>query len=163
MGEQITTGEVARALVRLVRREASDFANAVPPYRMAVLAGQTPESLLLEPKRLFSGDKAAGAAILAGRFTLAGDTLQIAPGDSIWARPAPSRRFAASLHGFDWLRDVSSVEDPEAGLMARTITDDWVEQFGQWNWFAWSPAVTARRLDAWLSASALLFENDEPP
>lgn len=162
MGEQITTGEMAGAVVRLVRREASDFANAVPLYRMAVLSGQSPDRLLIEPKRLSSGNKAAGAAILAGRFTLAGDTLQVAPGDSIWARPAPSRRFAAGLHGFDWLKDLSSVEDPEAGLMARTLTDDWLEQFGQWNWFAWSPSVTARRLDAWLWAGNLLFESDEP-
>ena len=161
MGEHVTTGELAKALVRLARRELSDFANAAPPWRMLVLSGPAPSAIQTELERLRQGDPARGAALLSHRFTLAGDTLQLAPGDSIWARPAPSRRFAAALHGFDWLTDLLSVKDAEARQFARTLTDDWIEQFGHWNWFAWSPTVTARRLRAWLAAGPDLLADDD--
>lgn len=164
MSEHVTAGELAKALVRLTRRELSDFANAAPPYRMVSLAGAAPSGMKLQPRRLRAGDEATGAAVLAGRFALAGDTLQVAPGDSIWARPAPSRRFAAALHGFDWLPDLLAVKDAEAIELARALTDDWIAEFGQWNWFAWSPQVTARRLGNWLTASeALLGGEDGAP
>lgn len=161
MSEHVTTGELAKALIRHTRRELSDFANAAPPYRMLALSGAMPDGFRIEPEQLRQGNRARGAAILAHRYTLAGDTLQLAPGDSIWSRPAPSRRFAASLHGFDWLTDLLSVKEDEARQRARALTDDWIEQFGHWNWFAWSPGVTASRLRAWLAAGPALIADDD--
>ena len=128
MGEHVTTGELAKALIRHTRRELSDFANAAPPYRVIALAGPAPDGLGFEPRRLRTGDAARGASLLSGRYMLAGETLQVAPGDSVWTRPAPSRRFAAALHGFDWLKDLMAVSDAEARAAAWQLTDDWIDQ-----------------------------------
>jgi uncharacterized heparinase superfamily protein len=81
--------------------------------------------------------------------------------DSVWDRTAPSKRFAESLHRFDWLADLLAVEDPEAPLMARRLADDWLTRFGKWNWFSWEPHILEGRLWAWMMASETLFSADD--
>ncbi|WP_233245654.1 heparinase II/III family protein [Marinicauda salina] len=154
--------DLAAALQRRTRRELSDVANALSPYRLAVLSGRTPSGLAVAPRDLRAGDKAKGAAILSGRFALGGETMTLEAGESVWTRPAPSRRFAAALHGFDWLRDLLSVEEPEAAAFAETLVDDWIAEFGAWNWFAWDPAILGRRIGAWIAAGEALFGDAEP-
>ncbi|MEO1038986.1 MAG: heparinase II/III family protein [Pseudomonadota bacterium] len=152
--------DVAAALQLRARRDLSDFAGGQRVYRAATLSGQTVTGFAVEPVDLRQGDKGVGAALLSGRFGLAGETLQIEAGESLWDRPSPSRRFAEALHGFDWLRDLLSVDDPEALSRARAHFDDWISHFGRWNWFAWSPEVTGRRLSALAYAGPRLFEDE---
>lgn len=155
--------DLAVAAARRMRRESSDIANALALYRLPALSGRTPEALTLAPKALTKGDKGRGAAILSGRFTLAGETLDVPPGESVWDLTAPSRRFAAALHRFDWLADVLAVDDAEARHVALILVDDWIERFGQWNWFSWSPAVAEGRIRAWLFAHAVLLDGEGAP
>ncbi|WP_233205262.1 heparinase II/III family protein [Alkalicaulis satelles] len=159
----MTPADIAAALGRRVHQEASDFANAFAPYRALALGGRAPQALAVTPRALARGDKAHGAAMLAGRFVLAGETLQVEAGDSPWDLPAPSRRFAEALHGFAWLPDLLAVDDQEARAAARTLTDDWIARFGAWNFVSWAPGVLAARVRAWTLAGAALLTGEEAP
>ncbi|MCC5996935.1 MAG: heparinase II/III family protein [Oceanicaulis sp.] len=163
MGRQMTPVDLAAALGRRARREASDFANAFAPYRAVALSGRAPQALAVTPRALRRGDKARGAAMLAGRFVLAGETLEAAPGDSPWDLPAPSRRFAEALHGFAWLQDLLAVDEADARAAARTLTDDWIARFGAWNFVSWEPGVLAARVRAWTLAGPAVLTGDEGP
>ena len=162
-GRRVTFADLTGAAARRLRRESSDLANALALYRLPSLAGKTPDRLAVRPADLNRGDKARGAAILAGRFTLVGETLQVEPGESIWDRPAPSRRFAESLHRFSWLADLLAVEDGEAQDAARVLVDDWIARFGRWNWFSWEPRILEGRIRAWLLAGDALFDQEAGP
>jgi len=164
MARHVTPADIATALARRTRREISDFANAFGPYRALTLGGQPPQSVVVTPRPLRRGDKARGAAMLAGRFALAGETLAVPLGDSPWDLTAPSRRFAEALHGFDWLADLLAVDEPDARAAACTLVDDWIARFGAWNFFSWGPGVLATRMRAWtLAGPALLTGDDAPP
>lgn len=160
-GRHVTMSDLAAAAGRRLRRESSDIANALSVYRATALSGRAPEALAAHPKALRRGDKARGVAILSGRFHLVGETLEAEPGESVWDKPAPSRRFAEALHRFGWLRDLLAVGDPEAVSAARALVDEWIERFGGWNWFSWEPRVLEGRLSAWLLAPDALFDDAE--
>lgn len=153
--------DLVGAAARRLRRESSDLANSLAVYRMPALAGRAPESLSAVPKPIRKGDKARGAAILGGRFALAGDTLDVPTGESVWDLTAPSRRFAAALHRCEWIHDVLAVDDAEARQAVGVFVDDWIDRFGQWNWFSWSPAVLEGRVRAWLFAHENLLEGPD--
>lgn len=161
MKRQVSPGDIAAALSLRGRRELSDLTNALPLFRMLTLSGRAPDGLAIAPKPLAQGDKARGAALLGGRFTLAGETLRIAEGESIWDQRTPSRRFAEALHRFDWLADLTAVKDDEARALAARLVDDWIERFGRWNWFSWEPHVLEGRLWAWLMASGVLLSGED--
>lgn len=156
----VTAGDLAGAAARRLRRESSDIANALAFYRLPALSGRAPQGLATPPHALRKGDKGRGAALLSGRFTLAGETLETPPGESVWDLTAPSRRFAAALHRFDWLADLLAVDDAEARQLAMVLVDDWIERFGRWNWFSWSPPVLEGRIRAWLFAHAVLLSGE---
>ncbi|XBQ17522.1 MAG: heparinase II/III family protein [Oceanicaulis sp.] len=159
----MTAADLAAAAARRIRRESSDIANALAVYRMPALSGPAPDALAATPEPLIKGDKARGAAILAGRFALCGESLQVEPGESVWDRPAPSRRFAETLHRFGWLADLLALDDPEATERARALVDDWIDRFGGWNWFSWEPRVLEGRVRAWLLAGEALFSGEDGP
>jgi len=163
MGDKVKTGDVISALHRRARRELSDLANAQPVYRMAALAARPGDAFAAEAPRLRAGDAKRGAQIKAGRFTLCGETVQVETGESVWNRPAPSRRFAEALHGFTWMNDLLSLPESEEPLsLAQTLLDDWLGHFGGWNWFAWSPPIVSRRLRSLVLAGPALFEDEDP-
>ena len=160
---RVTLSDLAGAAARRLRREASDLANALAVYRAPSLAGKAPERLAVTPRALTRGDKARGAAILAGRFTLAGETLETPIGESVWDRPAPSRRFAEALHRFAWLEDLLALDEDEARQAATALVDDWIDRFGRWNWFSWEPRILEGRVRAWTLAGDALFAGEDGP
>ena len=162
----MTAGQSAKApalsthLLRHVRREFSDLANALALYRMASLSAKAPQSLTQFPQALSRADKANGASILSGRVSLVGETLEINPGECLWDMPAPSQRYAEHLHQFMWLSDLFALEDRDARDQALVLLDDWIERFGKWNWFSWEPKRLHTRLYAWMVNGAHVFEGD---
>lgn len=153
-------GELSVGLVRLLRREASDLANALAFYRLPSLAGKHPTGIDRFPTPLRRGDKANGASILAGRFVLVGETLEVPPGESVWDIAAPSERFAKALHGFGWLNDLLALDDDEARQAAKALIDDWIDRFGNWNWFSWEPTILHDRVYHWMMAGAVIFDGE---
>ncbi len=115
------------------------------PVHHLILSGPRPDGLAVTPKDLRPADLEAGRRILAGGFVFSGETLTMGPRGDPWDRPAPSRRFAAALHGFGWLGDLTA--QGEAGSWeALRLTLAWRRLYGRWNVFSWSPDVLERRV-----------------
>lgn len=161
MGSLVTSRDIGQAALGAMRREFSDFANFLPPYRMLSLSAGGGRRALHPLEPLPGGDAARGGALLAGRFTLGGETLGVPAGESVWALPTPSRGFAARLHSFEWLPDLLAVRGDEPNEAALTLIDDWLSWFGRWNSFAWSPAILARRVHIWLQILPLLESGED--
>ncbi|HEX2020923.1 MAG TPA: heparinase II/III family protein [Aurantimonas sp.] len=124
-------------------------------------AGGTPDRLLVVPPNLRHGDPAVAEAIYGGRFHFAGQLLE--PGrSSIFELALPSPTYAAELNGFEWLRHHAEAGDALAVANARTLVDDWIRLKGRTiGGPAFEPAVTARRVIAWLTHADLLLTDAE--
>ena len=142
--DRIPGGYEVYAAAMALRRRAGLEWRASPIHHL-LLANPRPEGLAASPKDLRPADPDAGRRILAGGFVFGGETLTVGPRGDPWDRPSPSRRFAAALHGFGWLRDLTAHGDPGAWEALR-LTLAWRRLFGRWNGFAWSPMVLERRV-----------------
>ncbi|HEY3951553.1 heparinase II/III family protein [Phenylobacterium sp.] len=112
---------------------------------LALLDRPEPEGLAAHPRDLRPPDPEAGRRILAGGFVLGGETLTMGPRGDPWDRPSPNRRFAAALHGFGWLKDLTVHGEPGAWEALR-LTLGWRRLFGDWNRFAWDGPILERRV-----------------
>src|SRR5476651_1921682 len=115
------------------------------PIHHLLLAGPRPDGLGAAPADLRPADPEAGRRILAGGFVFAGETLTTGPRGDPWDRASPTRRFAAALHGFGWLKDLTMHGDPGAWEALR-LTLAWRRLFGRWNSFSWAPEIVERRV-----------------
>lgn len=119
----------------------------LPARPHAKLPSRTPAPFHPAKPALTLGDKAKAHNLLKGRFHYAGQLLDVGP----WETAAPSRRFAAWLHEFDWLHDLLAGESPAHQAKARVYVDGWIETFGKGNEFVSDPARLSRRLFNWLA------------
>lgn len=114
------------------------------PHRL-ILALPRPEGLAARPHDPRPADADHGKKILAGVMTLDGGILRIGPDGDPFDIASPSRRFAVSLHRFDWLPDLVAAGSDGARRALRLL-DDWRRVFGKWNGFSWSPECLERRV-----------------
>ncbi|HEX9835535.1 MAG TPA: heparinase II/III family protein [Alphaproteobacteria bacterium] len=133
-------------------------------YR-ATLSARTGGPFEHAPSEPWPGDSNLGAAVIAGRFALAGQTLA-ADGDGAaapWDALGVTDAYRAALHGFDWLRDVRAAGGDAARLAARRIIDDWIAREAPIRAVPWRADVLASRIAAWLAQSEYLWAgaNDE--
>jgi uncharacterized heparinase superfamily protein len=131
------------AAVAAVRRAGLEWRAS--PIHHLLLASLRPEGLGASPKNLRPVDLEAGRRILAGGFVFAGETLTAGARGDPWDRPTPNRRFAAALHGFGWLRDLTAHGDAGAWEALR-LTLAWRRLYGRWNAFSWDPHILERRV-----------------
>jgi len=142
--DRIPRGYEVLAAAVAVRRRAGIEWRASPPYHLW-LRNPLPEGLAASPKDLRPADPEVGRRILAGGFAFGGETLAVGPRGDPWDRPSPSRRFAAALHGFSWLKDLAAHGDAGAWEALR-LTLAWRRLFGGWNRFSWAPGIVERRV-----------------
>ncbi|PIB94301.1 heparinase II/III family protein [Caulobacter sp. FWC2] len=114
------------------------------PHRL-LIAFPRPEGLSARPHEPRPVDPEHGKKILAGTLTLDGGALRLGPDGDPFDTASPSRRFAVSLHRFDWLPDLAAAGSDGARRSLRLI-DDWRRVFGKWNAFSWSPECLERRV-----------------
>lgn len=139
---------------------ASEEWRATPFYKL-MLRGADPEGIAQWGRDPRLGDFARGMDIVRGQWRIASEKL---PGMNAtpWSAPPPSLHFAARLHSFSWLVDVSSVgvSGQEAGA---ALIESWVEGFGKdFHAAAWAPELVAERLYAWLCHGRHAFEAGDP-
>ncbi|MHB8284525.1 MAG: heparinase II/III family protein [Caulobacteraceae bacterium] len=113
--------------------------------RVSRLERQRSPNLIATPRDFRPNHPEAGRAILAGRFVLAGATLETGPGGDPWDQPSPSRAFAAHLHRFDWAPDLLACGEAGAREGLRLFLD-WRRLFYRPNRFVWSGEIVERRL-----------------
>ena len=114
------------------------------PHRL-ILALPRPEGLAARPHDPRPTDPDHGRKMLTGALTLDGGTLRLGPDGDPFDTASPSRRFAVSLHRFDWLPDLAAAGSDGARRALRLL-DDWRRVFGKWNAFSWAPECIERRV-----------------
>ena len=115
-------------------------------YHLA-LSRPAPAALALRLPLRWPGDRERGAALMAGCFSFAGDTVEsdLPPWEA-----APSAAWRAALHGFSWLADLAALESDGAARVARDWTEDWLRRYAVYDPFAWRAELIGDRLFAWL-------------
>ncbi len=115
-----------------------------PPHRL-LLSLPRPRGLAAHPHDPRPINVEHGKKILSGVMALTGGALRIGEAGDPFDIPSPSRRFAVSLHRFDWLPDLVAV-GPEGARRALRLINDWRRVFGRWNGFSWSGECLERRV-----------------
>ena len=134
---------VCAALVALARRGRDAWA-ATPLYRLS-LNGPRATGFAAGPRDFRPADPDAGRRILAGRFVLAGATMEPGPGGDPWDRPSPSRLFAVRLHRLTWAPDLLAIGETGARELLRLYMA-WRTVFDRVSPFAWGPETLERRV-----------------
>jgi uncharacterized heparinase superfamily protein len=170
MGNRVRFTNVAAGVLRHVyRRLAVDLGG--PMRRMKLRA---PRSVAFEvlPARLDVGNSENGLRILDGHFEFSGQNLDVGANGDPWSNASPSEKFAARLHGFDWLDDLSACasdsklrkKSPDlqnrAAARARYFVDRWISVYGDWNPYAWENDILTNRVFAWLANWQQLLNSD---
>lgn len=149
-------GLAARALWRKARRRL----RAGPVYRWRY-SGRTPERVLIAPPDLRLADKQIADEIYHGRFPLAGHLVDTG-GESPFQLEYADIAWLKSLHGFRWLRHMRDAGTELAAANARALVSDWMTTHGRRiGGIGWEPAITARRIIAWLQHSAVVLQGAE--
>lgn len=145
------------AALQTTQRVTDDIRN---PFRKLSLRKSNVSTLQNLNVRNFRGDAVKGEAILKGHFVHANQLLDVGRQGDPWPVLSPSERFAVWHHGFDWLWDLGMVGSKETPEKARTLIDQWISHYGEWNSFAWQPDIMSERLYAWLGNWGNLLSTD---
>ena len=143
-------------------RRARGRLRVGPLYRWR-FTGRTPERVLIAPPDLRLADPQIAHEIYHGRYPFAGcmvETDGLSPFLIEVANPA----WLSSLHGFRWLRHMRAAETELASANARALVSDWIALHGRKiAGRAWDPAITARRIIAWLQHSSVVLQGADYP
>src|SRR5690554_592626 len=133
-----------------------------PVYRWRY-SGRTPERVLIAPPDLRLADPQIALEIYYGRFPLAGHVVETG-GQSPFQIEGADPRWLKSLHGFRWLRHMRAADSHLAAANARALVSDWIALHGNHiSGVAWEPAITAKRIIAWLQHSSVVLQGAEYP
>ena len=131
-----------------------------PLYRWR-FTGRTPDRVLIAPPDLRLADPQIALEIYHGRFPFAG-TMVDSNGHSPFGIEIASSAWLSSLHGFRWLRHMRAAETELAAANARALVAEWISIHGRRiEGIAWDPAVTAKRIIAWLQHSGVVLQGAE--
>lgn len=121
------------------------------------IAGSAPDGFGLHMRQIIAPDDLRGEMLMRGVWRIGMDRLELKDGAAPWSAAMPSRHYANRLHRFDWLPDLFT--QGEAGAdRARYLVDDWIENFGRFDGFAWRIGCAADRVWNWMRCGAALFE-----
>jgi len=130
------------------------------PLHALRLRGRHPLKLIAVPDDPILGDPRRGRALLDGRLAFAGESRAIAEID--WTKPDWSPRFADWLHGFGWLRDLSTVATRAQGApIAEAFMAAWLARHGDTVDAAWRPDLCGRRVMAWTAHAPLILSSTD--
>jgi uncharacterized heparinase superfamily protein len=111
-------------------------------------ASRQPLKLAAVPRDHVAGDRARGAALLAGKFTAGSET--VALGDLDFTSVGTESGLAAQLQGFSWLRDLAAAASRENGArLAEAVVGRWLTAHGAKVDDAWAPDLWGERILFW--------------
>ncbi|MFD1787979.1 heparinase II/III family protein [Sphingomonas floccifaciens] len=125
------------------------------------LRGKHPLRLITVADDPFAGDASRGRALLDGTIALRGERRAI---EGLDARlPGASRAFADHVHGFAWLRDLSTVAPrTQAAPIAEAIMRAWLAVHADdISDPAWRPDLWGRRILAWVAHAPLILSSSD--
>ena len=154
----IRVGQTGLSLAERLTERFDRLTWRTPIHRLR-LRGRYPLKLIAVPDDPLPGDVARGQALLAGEMRFRGEAHPLADLDFAggkWGKP-----FAAHVHSFAWLRDLSTVATRAQGApIAEALTARWLEAFGdRVDPVAWAPALWGRRLLFWTAHAPLILSS----
>ncbi|MEO9336318.1 heparinase II/III family protein [Mesorhizobium sp. SB112] len=149
---------VAKEFWRKTRRRL----RSGPAYRWRY-SGRTPERVLIAPPDLRLADPQIALEIYYGRYPFAGHLIETG-GQSPFQISGANAGWSRSLHAFRWLRHMRAAGTELAAANARALVSDWISMHGtRIHGVAWEPAITAKRIIAWLQHSSVVLQGAEFP
>jgi len=131
------------------------------PLHTMRLKGRHPLKLIAVPDDPLLGDVTRGEALLGGRIAFRGDSRAIEGLDFRDLAVAPA--FAEYLHGFAWLRDLSTVATRVQGSpIAEDLMSRWIAAHGEKVvGIAWRPDLWGRRILFWTCHAPLILSSGD--
>ena len=131
------------------------------PLHTMRLKGRYPLKLIAVPDDPVIGDVRRGEALLRGEVSFRGESHAIA--DLDFARRDWGRAFADHVHGFAWLRDLSTVATRAQGApIAETLMARWLAAYSdKIDARAWAPDLWGRRILFWTAHAPLILSSTD--
>jgi uncharacterized heparinase superfamily protein len=129
------------------------------PFHALRLRGRHPLKLLAVPKDPVAGDKAAGEAILRGRFVRRGEEF---PAEGLdFGDPALPGDVSDYLQSFEWLRDLAAAATRErAAKLAEKLVQKWLaEHADSVSEPAWRADLWGRRILFWTAYAPYILSS----
>ncbi|MEO5640462.1 MAG: heparinase II/III family protein [Sphingomicrobium sp.] len=121
-------------------------------------AKKEPLRLIAVPRDHVAGDRARGDALLAGRFTLGAETIDLADFD--FAALGVGSPAAEALQGFGWLRDLAASTGRDQGAkLAEALVGRWLLAHGTKVDEAWRPALWGERILFWTAYAPYILSS----
>jgi uncharacterized heparinase superfamily protein len=121
-------------------------------------AKKEPLRLVAVPRDHVAGDRVRGDALLAGRFTLGAETIDLADFD--FATVGADSSIAVSLQGFSWLRDLAASTGRDKGAkLAEALVGRWLLAHGTRVDEAWRPALWGERILFWTAYAPYILSS----
>ncbi|MGL4325793.1 MAG: heparinase, partial [Beijerinckiaceae bacterium] len=121
----------------------------------SILAAK-PTRVVIAPQDLRTADPSIAADLYAGHYVFAGKAVHCG-GESPFAMTPPSPAWTRALYGFAWLRHLQAAGTPIAKALAQALVDDFIK-LRPMPREAMEPAVLARRIISFMSASPFLLD-----
>ena len=119
-----------------------------------------PLKLVAVPRDHVQGDRARGAALLSGKFTIGSETLPLA--DLDFASVGAEGATAEQLQGFSWLRDLAAAASRENGArLAEAVVGRWLIAHGTKVDAAWAPHLWGERILFWAAYAPYILSSGD--
>lgn len=127
-------------------------------FSRLLIAKKEPLRLIAVPRDHVAGDRTRGDALLAGRFELGAETIDLTDFD--FAAVGAGSGMAASLQGFSWLRDLAASTGRDKGAkLAEALVGRWLLAHGTKVDDAWRPALWGERILFWTAYAPYILSS----
>ena len=117
-----------------------------------------PLRLTAVPRDHVAGDRARGDALLAGRFEVGAETIDLTDFD--FAAVGADSAVAEALQGFSWLRDLAASTGRDNGAkLAEALVGRWLLAHGTKVDEAWRPALWGERILFWTAYAPYILSS----
>ncbi len=129
-----------------------------PLFSRLFASGGQPLKLVAVPRDHVQGDRKRGDALLAGRFVLGNEAVQLT--DLDFAALGVGNPVADTLQGFSWLRDLAAAASREKGArVAEALAGRWLLAHGTRVDDAWRPDLWGERILFWTAYAPYILSS----
>ena len=119
-----------------------------------------PLKLVAVPRDHVPGDRARGEALLAGRFSVGSEMLDLPSLD--FGQLKAGDPLAEQLEGFSWLRDLAAAASREGGArLAEAVVGRWLLAHGSKVDDAWAPHLWGERILFWIAYAPYILSSSD--
>jgi uncharacterized heparinase superfamily protein len=123
-------------------------------------SSRQPLKLVAVPRDHVPGDRNRGEALLAGRFSVGGDSLSLV--DLDFEEAAGRGALGEQLEGFSWLRDLAAAASREKGArLAEAVVGRWLIAHGSRIDDAWVPNLWGERILYWTAYAPYILSSSD--